>query len=227
MTSRVSDLDADETVEAGIETGDETVDDQADDRSDEKDVAESAEQDEDEGAQGRRWLGWLRGGRRPVVALLVAAVLVAGAGGWFLLRASALRDSPSSSNTALLDAARTAEVSAAVTTALNRVFSYAYDRTGDTEAAADEVLRGSAREAYDKLFEEVRAQAPTQKLVLTSRVVTSAVQELSEDGARVLVFLDQSATRADTDTSNASAAQLSVTVRLEDGDWVITGLEPR
>ncbi|OLF05017.1 hypothetical protein BLA60_37930 [Actinophytocola xinjiangensis] len=163
---------------------------------------------------------------RLVVALLVVAAVLVGAGVWFLTESSQLRDT-TTSNSALVDTARTAEVSAAVTTALNRILSYSYDRTEDTEAAADAVLRGEARQAYDKLFEEVVAKAPEQKLVLTSRVVTSAVQELSENEATVLVFVDQSATRADAGTSNASAAQLSIKVRRDGDTWVITGLEPR
>lgn len=164
----------------------------------------------------RRWL-----------ALLVVAALLAGLGGWFLLRAHELRSSPSTANAALVDTGRTAEVSAAVTSALNQVFSYSYDRTGDTERAAAGLLSGEARATYDRLFAQVRDLAPGQKLVLTTRVVSSAVQELTDDSARLLVFLDQSATRADRDTSNAAAAQLSVTARLDGDRWVITGLEPR
>jgi Mce-associated membrane protein len=89
------------------------------------------------------------------------------------------------------------------------------------------VLRGEARDTYDKLFAQVRELAPDQKLVLTTRVVSTAVQELRADSARLLVFLDQSATRADKDASNAAAAQLSVTARREGDRWVITGMAPR
>ena len=67
----------------------------------------------------REWFGF-----RPLAVVLVAvAVVASGLGGWFLLRADALRDAPAASNTALVDTGRTAEVSAAVTTALNRIFS--------------------------------------------------------------------------------------------------------
>ncbi|HEY7597875.1 MAG TPA: hypothetical protein VH969_32345 [Actinophytocola sp.] len=171
----------------------------------------------------RTWYGF-----RPLVVVLVAvAVVLTGVGGWFLVRADALRDAPAASNAALVDTGRTAEVSAAVTTALNRIFSYSYDRTDVTERAADDVLRGAARDTYDKLFAQVRELAPSQKLVLTTRVVDAAVQDLGTDSARLLVFLDQSATRADKDASSAAAAQLSVTARLERGRWVITGMEPR
>ena len=169
------------------------------------------------------WFGF----RRLVVVLVAVAVVLTGLGGWFLLRAGAVRDDPAAANTALVDTGRTAEVSASVTTALNRIFSYSYDRTEVTEQAAADVLRGAARDTYDKLFAQVRDLAPDQKLVLTTRVVSTAVQELHAGSARLLVFLDQSATRADKDASSAAAAQLSVTVRREGDRWVITGMAPR
>jgi Mce-associated membrane protein len=63
--------------------------------------------------------------------------------------------------------------------------------------------------------------------VLTTRVVSAAVQSLGPDSATLLVFLDQSATRADRDSGSAAAAQLSVTARREADRWVITNMEPR
>jgi Mce-associated membrane protein len=159
--------------------------------------------------------------------LLAMAVLLTGAGVWLLVDANGLRSAASARNRALVDPAATAQVNAAVTTALNRIFSYSFDRTEVTEQAAADVLRGSALDTYHRLFAQVRELAPAQKLVVTSRVVTSAVQLLEGDHARVLVFLDQSATRADNNSTSASAAQLSVTVKREGDEWVITDLEPR
>ncbi|HEV7650027.1 MAG TPA: hypothetical protein VGP26_17915 [Actinophytocola sp.] len=187
------------------------------------DSGTDAEVDDPPARADRSWFGF----RPLVVALAVVAVLLAGLGGWFLFRAADLRADPAAANTALVDTGRTAEVSAAVTTALNRVFSYSYDRTEVTERAAADVLRGAARDTYDKLFAQVRELAPRQKLVLTTQVVSAAVQQLGPDTATLLVFLDQSATRADSGTSSAAAAQLSVTARLEGDRWVITGLAPR
>jgi Mce-associated membrane protein len=167
--------------------------------------------------------------RLPVVAVVLAAVavVVAGAGVWFLVAAHGVRDSESARNHALVDAAATAEVNASVTTALNKIFSYSYDKTEVTEQAATAVLRGRALDTYRQLFAQVRALAPTQKLVLTTRVVSSAVRYLDGDQARLLVFLDQSATRADVNSTNAAAAQLSITAKREGGHWIITELEPK
>jgi Mce-associated membrane protein len=165
--------------------------------------------------------------RRLTVLLAAVSVLLVAAGTWAMVAAGNLRDSPASRNEALVDTGRTAEVSAAVTSALNQIFSYSYDKTGVTEQAAKDVLRGDALVTYDKLFAEVRTKAPEQKLVLTSRVVYSAVQSLEGDRAMLLVFLDQSATRVDTDTTSGAAAQLSITAQREGERWVITDMAPR
>jgi Mce-associated membrane protein len=165
--------------------------------------------------------------RRVAVALGVLAALLVGTGAWALVAANDLRSAGAADNAALVDTGRTAEVSAAVTSALNQVFSYSYDKTEVTERAAKAVLRGEALDTYDRLFAEVRDKAPGQKLVLSTRVVYSAVQSLEGDRARLLVFLDQSATRVDTNTTNAAAAQLSVTAKRQGGHWVITDMAAR
>ncbi|MEU7786752.1 hypothetical protein [Amycolatopsis sp. NPDC049159] len=159
--------------------------------------------------------------------LLAAALVLAGAGAWFTVEARSAAGTSAGANLALTDVGATAEVTSAITVAVNRVFSYSYDRTDVTEKAAAAVLRGAAKDSYDKLFAQVRAKAPEQKLVLTSRVSAIAVQELRDNHARLLVFLDQSAVRADNNATDNAAAQLSVTAERADGTWVITALEPR
>jgi len=165
--------------------------------------------------------------RRLPVLLLAAAVLLTGAGVWFTLEARSTAANPAAANLALTDVGATADVTSAVTLAMNRIFSYSYDRTDVTEKAAAAVLRGTAKDSYDKLFAQVRAKAPEQKLVLTSRVSAIAVQELKNGHARLLVFLDQSAVRADNNATDSAAAQLSVTAEHTGDGWVVTELEPR
>jgi Mce-associated membrane protein len=162
-----------------------------------------------------------------LLVLLVVAALLAAGGGVLLITAQHARSSAAAANRALVDPAATAEVSAAVSTALNKIFSYSYDKTQVTEQAAADVLRGGALDTYRKLFDQVRTLAPQQKLVLTTRVVNIAVAYLNGDRAQVLAFLDQSATRADTNSTSAAAAQLSVTAKREGNKWVITDLTPR
>ena len=166
---------------------------------------------------------WLR-----LPALLIAAaVVLTGAGAWFTVEAHSAAQTSAAANLALTDVGATADVTSAITLAVNRIFSYSYDRTDVTEKAAAAVLRGAAKDSYDKLFAQVRQKAPEQKLVLTSRVSAIAVQELRDNHARLLVFLDQSAVRADNNATDNAAAQLSVTAERTDGTWTITALEPR
>ncbi|MGW4523290.1 hypothetical protein [Amycolatopsis sp. NPDC004378] len=167
--------------------------------------------------------GWLR---LPAL-LLAAALLLTGAGVWFTLEARSASSNPAAGNLALTDVGATADVTSAVSLAMNRIFSYSYDKTDVTEKAAAAVLRGDAKTSYDQLFAQVREKAPEQKLVLTSRVSAIAVQELRNGHARLLVFLDQSAVRADNNATDSAAAQLSVTAEHTGDGWVVTELEPR
>ncbi|TDV41392.1 hypothetical protein [Actinophytocola oryzae] len=222
MTTRTDDdrdlaLDAEDIVEDAEDIVEE----------DDRDLAAEVDDDPpDEDGETSRWSRF-RSPRRLSIALGVVAALLVGVGAWAFVAAGNLRDSPAAQNSALVDTGRTAEVSAAITNALNQIFSYSYDKTDVTEKAAKDVLRGDARGTYDKLFAEVRDKAPTQKLVLTTRVVYAAVQSLEGDRAQLFVFLDQSATRVDTNTTSAAAAQLSITAKHEDGHWVITDMAPR
>ena len=185
--------------------------------------AEAAESDPAEAQPAKPRPAW----RSLPALLLAAAVLLTGAGVWFTLEARATAANPAAANLALTDVGATADVTSAVTVAMNQIFSYSYDRTDVTEKAAAAVLRGAAKDSYDKLFAEVRRKAPEQKLVLSSRVSAIAVQELRNGHARLLVFLDQSAVRADNNATDSAAAQLSVTAEHTDGHWVVTALEPR
>ncbi|MFB9690913.1 hypothetical protein [Amycolatopsis plumensis] len=167
--------------------------------------------------------------RRPILLplLIAVSVLLAAAGVVFTVAAHSAAGEPAAANHALTDVGATADVTSAVTLALNRIFSYSYDKTDVTGQAAQDVLRGDARTTYDRLFAQVKDKAPAQKLVLTTRVTSSAVQDLRDGRARLLVFLDQFATRADNNSSSSAAAQLSVTAEREGNTWKITGLTPR
>jgi Mce-associated membrane protein len=191
------------------------------DETETDDLEASADETEAEPARPRP--AWLR---LPAL-LLAAAVLLTGAGVWFTLEARSAAANPAAANLALTDVGATAEVTSAVTIAMNQIFSYSYDRTDVTEKAAAAVLRGNAKDSYDKLFAQVREKAPAQKLVLTSRVSAIAVQDLRNGHATLLVFLDQSAVRADNNATDSAAAQLSVTAERTGGGWVVTELEPR
>ncbi len=153
------------------------------------------------------------------VALLVVAVVLAWQG-------RSLREDSALDNQAQLDQANQERVIADVSRGLTQVLSYDYSQPDATRAFADQVLKGQAREEYDKLFEVLQERASGQKLTMAAQVQVAGVQELSAEKATLLVFVDQSSTRAKDDESSVSAAQLAITAERAGDSWVITGLEP-
>jgi Mce-associated membrane protein len=156
--------------------------------------------------------------RVPLVLIAVSAVLV-GLGSFFLVKGNSVDQGG--------DTRALTEVNGQVKDALEKVFSFSYDKVDETSQAARQVLAGTAIDEYDKLVATVRAQAPAQKLVLATRVTSAGVKSVDSDHAELLVFLDQVATRVDNGKSSGSAAALSVKVERQNGTWKITELTPR
>ncbi|WP_158880821.1 hypothetical protein [Amycolatopsis anabasis] len=164
-------------------------------------------------------------GTAPVVWTVVGVVLLGGLGAFFTVQEGAARTG--TPNSALLDARATAEVNGQIRRALERIFSYSYDRIEATDQAAKEVLAGAAVGEYEKLIGQVRAEAPGQKLVLSTKATLGGVRLLDGDRARLLVFLDQVATRADNDKTTSTPAAVTVQAERVDGVWKIVELIPR
>ncbi|WP_436700230.1 hypothetical protein [Nocardioides sp. BYT-33-1] len=158
-------------------------------------------------------------------ALIVAIALI-GVAIVLGLRAQSLRDDPALANRALLDEAAARGVTTEVSRGLAQVFSYDWSQPGITKAAADQLLSGQAREEYDTLFASLQERAPDQKLTLSTQVQIAGVQRLTETKATLLVFLDQSSSRAEDEESSVSAAQLRVEAERDGRAWVITALTP-
>ncbi|TYL55935.1 hypothetical protein FXB39_01690 [Nocardioides sp. BGMRC 2183] len=129
-------------------------------------------------------------------------------------------------NRALIDEQAGEDVAAFVTRGLTEVFSYDWSQPDRTRQAADAVLSGAARSEYDTLYADLQERAPGQKLTLSAEVPVSGVQFLTTDKATLLVFVDQTSTRAKDEESSVSAAQLLITVERVGDTWTITGLEP-
>lgn len=150
------------------------------------------------------------------IALVLAALAI-----WFRAESTALEG-----NQAWVDPARTEEVKSAATKAVEGLFSYNYTDTAKTEKLAKDVLAGdNVRKRYNQLFDQVKREAPKQQLVLTSKAARSAVSMLEDDRARVLIFLDQTSTRATSGETVANGAQLSVNMELQDDSWKVTDID--
>ncbi|QIP83550.1 hypothetical protein GLX30_05120 [Streptomyces sp. Tu 2975] len=163
---------------------------------------------------------------RLLAVLAVLTVLLGGLGAFTAGRAADLRDRPAARNTALTDIARTSEVKGQVTTAVEAVFSYNFADAGALDQAAKTHLTGRAVRQHAEMLAAVVKEGPKQKLVLTTTVTGSGVEQIDEDRARVLVYADQSNTRTATkEETTYAAAMLAVDAVHKDGTWRIAGID--
>ncbi|MFE7481110.1 hypothetical protein [Streptomyces sp. NPDC057552] len=163
--------------------------------------------------------------RLPAV-LCVLTVLLGTFAAWAFASAASLRDEPARQNTALTDIARTSEVKGRISEAVGAVFSYDYASPARSDRAASTHLTGRAVQQHQDMLAEVRAQAPRQKLVLTTTVTGSGVEYLDGDRARLLIFADQSNTRTGKDEETTYAAAMFAVDAVRRGDtWRIAAID--
>jgi len=165
------------------------------------------------------WLGL------PLVCIALTLALV-GVGVALLVRADSLRSGSAASNKALSDRAATSEVIGQVSTALTKVFSYQYANPSANAQAAATLLSGDAASQYKTLFTALQKKAPGEKLTLVAKVAVAGLKSLRGNTAELLVFIDQSSTRASDKQKSTSAAQLDVTAVKHGGTWKVTELRP-
>ncbi|WP_431877532.1 hypothetical protein [Amycolatopsis sacchari] len=181
-------------------------------------VAEPEEPEEPEPA---------RRSRNPFVvagALFGLAIVLAGFAAWFRIEDNRLE--AVTANTALVDVARTAQVNQAATNAAETLFSYDFNDIAKTQnAAKDLLITDEVRARYNSLMGEVQRLAPQQKIVVTVKVTRSAVISLEGDRARVMVFVDQTATRTDQNQTSSGSAQLWMNLQDVDGKWKVSSLD--
>ncbi len=157
-------------------------------------------------------------------ALVLVALILGGLAYWFHSKEDAI--SSATSNTALLDVAKTAQVKDAVSKAAEALFSYDFNNIKKTEDAANDLLANDdVRNKYNSLMGEVKRLAPAQKMIVTCKVTRAAVIMLNGDLAKVMVFVDQTSTRTDTKKTTAGTAQLHLNAQLQGDKWKITDMD--
>ncbi|WP_409466899.1 hypothetical protein [Amycolatopsis sp. GA6-003] len=159
-----------------------------------------------------------------VALLLVAGLALVAAAVIFQVKGSDAADS--TSNRAVLDVAKTAQVKDQVSKAIETLFSYDFNNIKKTEDAANQLLAtDQVKASYNALMGQVKKLAPEQKVVVTCKVTRSAVIRLNGDLARVMLFIDQTSTRADTKQTAAGTAQMHVDAQLQGNTWKITDMD--
>ncbi|WP_072474790.1 hypothetical protein [Amycolatopsis australiensis] len=157
-------------------------------------------------------------------ALVLVALILGGLAFWF--KSEEVKISSATSNTALLDVAKTAQVKDAVSKAAEALFSYDFNNIKKTEDAANDLLANDdVKNKYNSLMGEVKRLAPQQKMIVTCKVTRAAVIMLNGDLAKVMVFVDQTSTRTDTKKTTAGTAQLHLNAQLQGDKWKITDMD--
>lgn len=160
--------------------------------------------------------------RRTIVVALAVLALVGGLVAWGATWQE--RSTDAARNGAVVDVTDSGTVQREVSSALARVLAYDAASPDQTQAAASELLVGTAREEHETLFASLVERAKDQQLVMDVEVQAAAVQQLHGDEATLLVFLDQTSRRATDQEASVAAAQLVVDARRVDGTWKVSGL---
>jgi Mce-associated membrane protein len=159
------------------------------------------------------------------MVLGAATVVLAGFGVLAALTAHNLRADAAPQNIALTDGTATRAVNRQISSVVNTVFSYNYADTAATRQAAQNLLTGPAIQQYNTYFALVTKDAPSQKLVVTTRVTNSGVELLDGNQARVLVFANQQDTRAGTRQTSYGGALFAVTAVRQGSRWRIENID--
>lgn len=162
---------------------------------------------------------------RGPLALFAVSLLLVAAGAVLLVLAGRARTSPATGNQALISAAATRQVTAAVSAGVAGIYSYSYTDLAASERTAAHVLAGQAAAQYRELSPELRA-AVSERITVVSKVTAIGVKSLTAGTATLLVFLRQTTTRAGKPAGSVPA-QLQLTARLIRGRWRITGITAR
>lgn len=130
---------------------------------------------------------------------------------------------------ALADADLTIEVTDQLRSAVESTFSYDHADLEATARAVDRYLTGEARCVYDKIFAQVREQAPARQIVMRTEVRDIALVSLTGDEAgdeaAALVFVDQTVSRSGAGEPVGAASQFEVGVRLDGDTWRVARLD--
>jgi Mce-associated membrane protein len=151
------------------------------------------------------------------MALLVAASLITVAATYFFLYAPDKHTDSGAKESAI----------AAANSGTVALLSYSPDTLTEDLAAAKTNLTGEFLTYYTEFTEKVVAPAAQQNSVDTqAEVVRSAVSDIDEDSATVLVFINQTTTSTDKPDPALTASSVRVTLTKVDGTWKISAFDP-
>lgn len=108
------------------------------------------------------------------------------------------------------------------------VLSYSAATVTDDLSRASSLLTGSFKSDFDALGRRTIAPAAKKDRITTSAVVTEigVVDVVDESEVDLLLFINQTTTSKRSENPTQTGTRIEVTMTLEDGDWLISSLEP-
>jgi hypothetical protein len=163
-------------------------------------------------------------GVRWIAVLTVLCVLLAGGLAFLVHRANnpELDTAPNGQVTAnsFRNAAMTAASSAAA-----KALSYGY-KTFDTDRKeARALMSPSLARQYDAVMDKVKAQTASTKLTLNATVLSAGLLSVTENKARVLLFVNTSTTRVGSKKTQLDQNRVLMELTRKDGDWVVSKMD--
>lgn len=156
------------------------------------------------------------------IALVVAALLIAGLGYWFTMQYPDTK--VGKDNSALVDVEGTKNLVGAAQEAVVNALSYKFDELDKARTRAGQYLTGEAVDQYNQTMKAIEADIQKQKLQVAVNPTKVAVVRLAGDDARVLVYADQIGVREDKQPAGGPT-QFALDMRRVDGKWKITRLD--
>lgn len=156
------------------------------------------------------------GGRRRLVPVLVAALVLAlAAAGWlgWQVRQDNARDE-----------ARGQAIAAAQVYAVN-LTTYNHETLEQDFARVIDNATGSFRSEYTAASQELRELIVKYKATATGRVISTGVVRSDTGGAELLLFVDQTVKNTNSDDPRIDRSRMQMGLQKEDGRWLISSLE--
>jgi Mce-associated membrane protein len=122
-------------------------------------------------------------------------------------------------NVAFVDTALTQSVIDQTGAMLTAVLSYDYRELDQNAQLAKDKGTEQYLKQHTELINKTRQNATKQKQVVETKVVGVGVRELRPQSAKLLVFLDQTTTRGDTNKASTAGFAATVDLKLVERLW--------
>ncbi|MGO4257266.1 hypothetical protein [Marmoricola sp. RAF53] len=169
-----------------------------------------------------------RGPRRPVdkvaVGLAALCLLLAGTLAALVVTSKPGDLAKADNGQVTSTAYRTAAMSSAAANA-STILSYGYKTLPADQKAARAAMTKNFAKEYDGVMADAAAKATDAKLTLKATVMSTALTSLTEDEAKVLLFVNAVTTADGSKQQQLNQNRVLMTMKRQDGDWVVSKMD--